>query len=101
MPRLNSKSRLSIFRAALRIARKPGGWSSMTREAIAARAGCAESLVSYYYSTMEELRGELMNEAMLRGHADLLAQGITSGYVVLNALSKPLQNKVIAHLHSL
>lgn len=101
MPRLNSKSRVTIFRAALRIARKPGGWNTISRAAIAARAGCAESLVSYYYSTMDDLRGELMNEAMLKEYADLLAQGITSGHIVLSGLSKPLQIKVIDHLHSL
>lgn len=101
MPKVNSKSRTTIFRAALRIARRPGGWTSISRASIAARAGCAESLVSYYYGDMGELRGELMNEATIKGYADLLAQGITAGHITISGLSKPLQTKVIEHLHSL
>lgn len=100
MPKINPKKRSEILRAALKIARRPGGWGSITRAQVAGRAECAESLVSHYFGTMDSLRSQLMTIALNRGYVDLIAQAVPTGEIVLNGLSETLKNKVITYLFS-
>jgi DNA-binding transcriptional regulator YbjK len=60
MPKLNPKMRNKIWCAAVAVAREPGGFWTITRKTVAERAGCAESLVSYYFGSVEELRSSLL-----------------------------------------
>lgn len=48
----------------------------VTREAIGARAGCAPGTVSHYFSTMTKLRRAIMREAVARGLAGIVADGL-------------------------
>ena len=48
----------------------------VTREAIGARAGCAPGTVSHYFSTMTKLRRAVMREAITRGIAKIVADGL-------------------------
>lgn len=98
VPKLNPKRKRDVLRAALRIARQPGGWSSITRVAIADVAECAESLVSYYYGSMEELRSELMKIAIDREYLDLIVQGLMSPAGSIPHVPAKLRARAVATL---
>lgn len=55
------------------------GWAAMTRDGIAARAGCSAGLVSSYFGTMLELRRSVMRAAIKQGKLSILAAGLASG----------------------
>ncbi len=57
-------SKENIVTAALSVAAKPGGWSKLTREKVAAEAGCGEALVSKYFGTMATFRRTVMRAAI-------------------------------------
>ncbi len=90
-----------ILIAALRIARKPGGWSGMTRASIAKEAHCAEGLVSRYLGSMDAVRRAVMKAAIKYEYLDLIAQGLASGDKYAQSISPVLQHKAIAVLMKL
>ena len=95
--RLNPKVRKeTIIIAAFRVARKPGGWSRMTRAAIAKEAHCAEGLISKYLGSMDSVRRIIMKRAIKNEYMELIAQGIASGEPAAMALSPVLKHKAIS-----
>lgn len=68
-----------ILTAAIRVAARPGGWSKLTRDAVAKEAGCADGLVSKYFGTMLTFRRTIMRAAIVRADLSVIAQGIASG----------------------
>lgn len=69
----------SILRAAIVVAEKRGGWSKMTREAVAREAGCADAAVSVYFGTMTEFKRTVMRHAIGLKNLSILAQGLAAG----------------------
>jgi len=65
----------AILEAALLCAESTP-YHAVTREAIGARAGCAPGTVSHYFSTMTKLRRAIMREAVVRGIAGIVADGL-------------------------
>ena len=90
-----------ILIAALRVARRPGGWSTMTRERIAKEAHCSEGLVSVYLGSMDSVRRHVMKAAIKYEYFDLIAQGLATGDKYAQALSPVLQHKALSSLMSL
>lgn len=86
-----------ILKAAVRVAKKPGGWAALTREAIAREAGCSEALVSVYLGNMPAVRKAVMGEAVRRDLNEIIAQSIVAhdGYAVKN---KALRQRALASL---
>lgn len=77
-----------ILTAAIKVAARPGGWSKLTREAVAKEAECAESLPSKYFGTMVNFKRAIMREAIRlaeRGNTpaaiyySVIAQGLATG----------------------
>lgn len=68
-----------ILTAALHVAGRRNGWNSLTREAVAREAQCAESLVSRYFGTMTSFRRDIMRAAISRRELGILAQGLACG----------------------
>lgn len=64
-----------ILRAALEIA-PTTGYSRMTRDEIAKRANVPPSLVAYHMGTMNELRRQVMREAIRVECLPVIAQGL-------------------------
>ena len=67
-----------ILAAALDTARAVG-YRHVSREAIAALAGCSPGLVSSYFGTMPALRRAIMSAAIARRDLTVLAQGLAAG----------------------
>lgn len=68
-----------ILDAAIRVASKPGGWSKLTRDAVAKEADCAEGLVSKYFGTMVNFKRAIMRAAVKDCNLSVIAQGIACG----------------------
>lgn len=64
-----------ILRAALYLAEREG-FSTFTRDSVAAKAGCAQGLVNHHYGTMQQLRRAVMGEAIRTRNLKVLAQGL-------------------------
>lgn len=72
-------SKQQILDAAIALSEQPGGWSSLTRDAVAAKAGCATGLVSKYFGTMICFRRSIMRHAVATRNLSLIAQGVAAG----------------------
>ena len=68
-----------ILDAAVRVAAKPGGWSTMTRRTVAIEANCADALVSKYFGTMPAFKRTIMRAAVKAINLSVIAQGIATG----------------------
>jgi AcrR family transcriptional regulator len=87
-----------ILIAALRVARRPGGWGSMTRASIAKEAHCAEGLISRYLGSMDSVRRHIMKAAIKYEYLDLITQGLASGDKYALGVSPVLKHKAIGLL---
>ena len=88
----------SILRAAIVVAEARGGWSKMTREAVAREADCADAAVSVYFGTMTEFRRTVMRHAIGLKNLSILAQGLAAGDKHAAKAEPELKQKAIATL---
>lgn len=72
-------SKATILAAAIKVAARPGGWSKLTRDAVAREAQCADGLVSKYFGTMIAFRRSIMRAAIVNEELRVIAQGIAAG----------------------
>jgi AcrR family transcriptional regulator len=78
--RLNPDDRKAqILDAAIKVAGRPGGWSKLTRDAVAREAGCAEGLPSKYFGTMVNFKRAIMRAAITSEELGVIAQGLAAG----------------------
>lgn len=75
---MKDERKSQILNAALRVAERPGGWTNLTRLAVAKEAGCSEALPSVYFGTMKQFRRAIMREAIRVGNHKVIAQGVVS-----------------------
>lgn len=71
--------KLQILNAAIKVVGRPGGWSKLTREAVAREAQCADGLVSKYFGTMVSFRRSIMRAAISAEELGVIAQGLAAG----------------------
>lgn len=64
-----------IMRAALRVAKREG-YLNITRQLVSKECPCSTGLVSHYFGTIDNLRTELMHEAVRIVDLDVIAQGL-------------------------
>lgn len=74
-----TERKLEIINAALRVASRPGGWSKLTRSAVAGEAECTEGLVSLHFGTMLAFRRTVMRAAIVAEELGVIAQGLAAG----------------------
>ncbi len=67
-----------ILEAAIELA-KVHGYKNVTQNGVAEKAGISGGLVSRYFSTMNQLRKEIMRKAVLDSTLEIIAQGLASG----------------------
>lgn len=70
--------RQTILSAALQVA-GTCGYLRVTRDAVAATAGCSPALVSHYFGTLVCLHRAIMGEALRVKHLRVIAQGLSHG----------------------
>lgn len=99
MSRLKPQDRKAeILTAALTVAGRPGGWSTLTRDAVAKEAGCAEGLVSRYFGTMACFKRAIMRAAVASEHLAIVAQGLAAGDGNAQKADSELKTKALATL---
>lgn len=89
-----------ILQAAVITARRPGGWSNLTRQAIAKQAQCSEGLVSRYLGNMCKVRKAIMKVAIRQELIEIIVQSIAAsdGHVVIKWLPASVKHKTISSL---
>jgi AcrR family transcriptional regulator len=79
--RMRDERRGKIMRAAVSIATTKG-YRTMTRDEIAAAAGCSAGLINHEFGTMDGLREAVMREAVDNSQLDIVAQGLADGHAI-------------------
>lgn len=89
-----------ILNAAIITASRPGGWSKLTRQAIAREAKCSEALVSRYLGDIPTARKTIMKAAIKREILEIIVQSIAAhdGYVIKRWLPATLKSRAIVSL---
>ncbi len=99
MSRLKPDDRkMQILKAALIVANRSGGWSTLTRQMVATEAGCAEGLVSKYFGTMTDFRRTIMRTAVHNNMLSVVAQGLACGDKHAQKADAELKSKALATL---
>lgn len=87
-----------IMSAALKVASRPGGWATLTREYVSSEARCASGLVSKYFGTMLQFRRSIMRAAIERKNLSIIAQGVASNYPHAYKASPELRKQALDSL---
>lgn len=90
--------KMRILRAALVVANREGGWSTLTRQSVALEAGCAEGLVSKYFGTMTEFKRTIMRAAVQNRLLSVVAQGLACGDKHAQKADPELKSKALSTL---
>jgi len=94
---LPNDRRAEILVAALNVAERTG-FNQLTREQVAIKAGCAESLVSVYFGTMIKLKRDIMRVAVRQRNLTVIAQGLAVGDKHAKKADKSLQSESLQSL---
>jgi AcrR family transcriptional regulator len=84
-----------ILTAALAVAERPGGFSKLTREAVAKEVGCAESLISRYFGTIPSFKRTIIRSAILTENLAIIAQGLAIGDPHAQKADESLKRKAL------
>ncbi len=90
-------SKKQIAAAAYELA-KQTGISGFTKEEVATKAGVSRPLVSHYYSTMTQLKRDVMRMACREGHTQLIAEGIVLKFPSALALPEEKRKEALNSL---
>ena len=88
-----------ILDAAIKLSEMPGGWSRLTRDAVAKEAGCALGLPSKYFGTMINFRRSIMRAALATHNFSIIAQGLADGDKCAQKAEKDLKRKALETLN--
>jgi len=69
------KRRKQILHAAVKVAEKTG-YLKVTRDEVARRANVSQGLIQYHFNSIDELRGEIIAEAVKEENVAVIAQGL-------------------------
>ena len=96
----SANSRERILKAAVELAQRPGGWSTLTRSGIAGAADCSDGLVSKHLGSMDCVRREVAHYAVRNQIVSIISQSLAAhdGYVVKTWLPKALKMKALKAL---
>lgn len=91
------KSKTAILTAAVAVAEREG-FGRMTRAAIADQAQCGDSTVSYFFSTMTQLRRDVMRHAVQNAVLKIVAEGLATGNTHAAKALPELKRRALATL---
>ena len=101
MPRLTLNSAIRrdlLLVVALRLAGAPGGWTKLTRRAIAENSKCSEGLVSAHLGSMASIRSLLVKTAIKQENWDILIQALIANDPEAQRMRPLLKEKAFAHV---
>lgn len=87
-----------IIAAAVKVAEKAPSLFLVTRGAIAKRAKCAPSLVTFYLGTMEDLRAYIVARAVEDSNVVVVASAIAARHPGVTDAPQALRNAALKHL---
>jgi AcrR family transcriptional regulator len=90
--------RNEILAAAMELSSKSGGFSRMTRDAVAKRAGVAAGLVTYYFGGMPGLRTAVVRKAVADENLAVLGEAIALGHAVARQAPDALRSRAVKQL---
>jgi AcrR family transcriptional regulator len=86
-----------ILNAAIELS-KEIGYSHITRDGVAERAGTSYALVSVYYGTIDNLKSEVLKEAIKQEILEIIGQGLARKDKQTARLPLKLKRKVLQYL---
>ncbi len=86
-----------ILEAAIELSKKIG-YSHITRDGVAEQAGTSYALVSVYFGTIENLKIEVLKEAIKKEVLEIIAQGLARKETLTARLPLKLKRKVLQYL---
>ncbi len=86
-----------ILLAAVELS-KSSNYMRVTRDQIAEKAGVAMGLVTYYFSTMAQLRRDVMRYAVRCEVLEIIAQGLALGDTQARKAPEDVRKKAVATL---
>lgn len=81
-----------ILAAAAKLAERVG-YTHVTRDAVADQAGVSMGLVSNYFSTMAQLKRDIMRFAVREGNLHIIAQGLMHKDTQALKVDKEVRNR--------
>lgn len=95
---MREQRRASIMAAAM-VEAATAGYSKMTREGVAARAGVAVGSINHEFGTMDALRDAVMAAAIeAPDHYAIVAQGMADGHPLARAAPEEVRQAAIRAL---
>lgn len=89
--------RTQILNVAIEVS-KDVGYQNITRAQIAKLAGTSEGLVSRYFSTMTQLKRDIMRTAVKKGIHEIIAQGLASNDKQAKKADQEVKQKALEFL---
>lgn len=82
-----------IVTAAVELAILNGGYKNITRDGIAALANCSMGLINHYFGTVEELKDEVIKQAIDLAIPELIAEAILDKSPLVDNIHEDLRTK--------
>lgn len=95
-----SKRKTQILKAAVSLS-KSLGYKSITRDAVAKKAGIASSLIAFYFPKMTDLKNAVLETAIEKSILEIIAQALSVNDETALKLSSTVKNKVASYLSKL
>lgn len=95
--KLPTERKQELLEVAIQLA-KEEGYSHITRNEIARRAGVAYGLVTSYFKTIDNLKKMVVKEAIKQEIVQILAEALARKEPLTRRLSPALREKVIRYL---
>jgi AcrR family transcriptional regulator len=96
--RLHPRERTElILSAAVEVAREKG-FFNVTRENVAAKAGCSVGIITLRFKTMPALRSAVMRRAVRDKVLPIIGQGVAAGDKIANNAPPSLRKQAVASL---
>lgn len=84
-----------VLQAAFELAKKKN-YLKITRENIAKKLQCTPQLITYYF-TINEIRKEIITEALAQNHEGILAQALVNREPLVRKLPLDVKEKILKH----
>lgn len=96
--RLAPAERKSVMlAAAIKLAEKPGGLSTLQCSKVAKSAGCSRTLVNHYFSDIEGLRVAVIKKSIQDENLGVISQAVIAGHRLARKINDALKHRAIAH----
>jgi AcrR family transcriptional regulator len=95
--KLQTERKVELLSIAIDLS-KEIGYSHITRDGVAKRAGVSYGLVTHYFQSIENLKNLVMEQAISEEIVEIIAQGMVLKDPLTNKLNPQLKEKVLSYL---